>query len=593
MRITIHGNNENTGFIAQQIAWLGCTLRTSQFKGVQYIKANARVTDYIDGFLQYDISFAEVNTTSKITQEPNCWHMLVGNAVVALGFPTPERTYGKGIELPLDIMAALGGVPHVTKFEGGVVLKGVSCAFIPVARHEASVQWHMIQSHDDERLTYQDILIQCPHRLKLEDLDFESIYTTRAFLGWCVEAYIRLGTEDGEYEKLHYTSLKEAGRDAYLTGGSAGFSKIITASINLTLGPKDGKFHHVREGKFRQIVGWASKTPVLLFDPDASDRRGWMVPASDVILHIIQHRVFKGTYMNKAAFASPLEYGQDAGAKALLESQSTQLTTEADVEDVIHFKEVVKDLWLLLEGLQQRTAEREAAPGTKIPTTLDYTLRGWEYRALVDENAMIPQSETTIMKTSGGWPDLVNGVSAIVLFASGFGDVIKPAASLKPCQSWSYMPKEKDYMAIGTSMLEMFYETAGCVLTKKYITRDHLQWHQESQLFDPPCEGSCKCYRLQELIFKGHFTGPVRLPENLNQNRSGAVMFGKSGWKIPSRKNNSVKKEKTIYSQSNVPLNICGNGDDFEQSTTVTTWHEPISNKRQGKQPVLKQTRQN
>ena len=113
-----------------------------------------------------------------------CWHSLIGDSVVATGFPIPERSYDdKGLQAPIEIMAALGGVSIAADVGSGFFLKGETVAFIPVERKNNRVQWHLVD-RGGEPLDYEYLEKQGSKPLTLSKLDGEAINSTTAFLGW-------------------------------------------------------------------------------------------------------------------------------------------------------------------------------------------------------------------------------------------------------------------------------------------------------------------------------------------------------------------------------------------------------------------------
>ena len=113
-----------------------------------------------------------------------CWHSLIGDSVVATGFPIPERSYNnKGLQVPIEIMAALGGVSIAVDVRSGFYLKGEAVAFIPVERKDDRVQWHLVD-RGGKPLDYEYLEKQKFKPLTLSELDGEAINSTTAFLGW-------------------------------------------------------------------------------------------------------------------------------------------------------------------------------------------------------------------------------------------------------------------------------------------------------------------------------------------------------------------------------------------------------------------------
>ena len=142
-----------------------------------------------------DLAFSiSVETIPLDQAEPRgCWNELLRSSVIVSGFPIPERSLGEvGLEIPLDIMASLGGISLAAEYDGGYVLKGHSIAFVPVERMADSVQWHLIHGQGS-RIQYKDVADQYPKRLLARILDRNALSTTKAFLGWCRESHNMLG----------------------------------------------------------------------------------------------------------------------------------------------------------------------------------------------------------------------------------------------------------------------------------------------------------------------------------------------------------------------------------------------------------------
>lgn len=189
-----------------------------------------------------------------------------------------------GLEIPLDLMAALGGARHAIDFEGGLVLKGYSALIVPVRRYERAVQWHLIRARGDDRISYREAS-QYPNRALLKDLDHDVLGSTRAYLGWWKESETHLGTADADYESIDWSKAKEASPSPRLTGGTLGVSKIVYAQVNIALGAKDGLLHYSQKEPFQKTIDRAENLQIVLYDE--KDRRAWLVPALGVILHTI------------------------------------------------------------------------------------------------------------------------------------------------------------------------------------------------------------------------------------------------------------------------------------------------------------------
>ena len=392
--------------VVQLLAWMGAALRTSKDGQVQYCEAKLQGVERAEGLdsAHFYVSF-DMNSPGKDDQ--SCWFPLFTNPVIAHGFPTAHRNHNEvGLEIPLDMMAALGGARHAADYEGGLVLKGYSALLVPIRRHEDSVQWHLIRARDEERISYQEASLQCPNRALLKDLNHEALITTRAFLGWWKEAEINLGTGDADYESIDWSKAKEVGPLPRLTGGTLGVSKIISASVNFQLGAKDGSFHHFQDGPFQKTIDRAENLPVVLYDQ--RDRRAWLVPAILVILHIIQLQNHLKPFIvggNKVNI-SPLDASRQAHAarEAIAKNKSQKLfDCESKDEKEYCFRDAVLDIWSILDRLMEREATQQATPGLAMHATWQSILYGWEFRAVADGDRNFKQKAQTLEKTAGRW----------------------------------------------------------------------------------------------------------------------------------------------------------------------------------------------
>ena len=528
---------------------MGTALRASKNEQVQY--SSFRLTTLATWDQSLFTPFSVTFDTSDLSEdEQSCWLPLFANPVIAQGFPVSKRENGeRGLEIPLEIMAALGGVRHVTYFQGGLVLKGHSAIFVPVTRHHQSIQWHLIRRRGEQRILYREVTDECSKRAMLEEVDHDSLRTTRAFLGWWKNTETHLGTRGAAYDGIDWSPACEAKRSARFSGANLGFQTIITGQLNFILGAKDGRLHFSQKGPFQRIVQCAEKTPVVLYD--LKDRRAWLVPALDVILHIVHTRHHSAPYTTKEEKVelTPVnpKRGRGAAAEAVAANEMRKLY-ERDVaaEKDYYYKDAILDIWSQMERLMEKDDSIEAGPGLALHGTMQSKCHGWEYMSLVNEKNY-RRKEATIAKSSGGWVDLVNDIDALVLFATGFGDVIRPVSGLERlCPQWRILPKSKDYLAAGVPIMELLYSEAGSRLSRKHLSTTHLQWHRRSTLFEQ-CEytgpGRCECDRTQQIYHDSLLRtfGRVRPPGKLEEN--GCVLFGQV--------HHSLKPTKTVAIREN------------------------------------------
>jgi len=359
---------------------------------------------------------------------------------------------------------------------------------------------------------------------------------------------------------LDWCPTREPHRSANFSGGSIGFQNFAAGETNLVVGPKDSKLHVSRTGSYEKIIEYASITPVVLYD--SVEGRAWLVPCSAVIVHIAQKSHFRKPFCvaGKRIDLIPVDPNLnifEAAEHMLLANGRTKLRDSEFGASEFCFKNLVLNIWSLLECLMDKDIKRETSTDTEVHMPMSKRLRGWEFMDLVVERSPIRQKETGIKKTGGNWTDLAADINAVVLFASGFEDVIRPAErSINGiCHAWKQVPKNKDYLVAGVPILNSLYEQAGSRLTKEHLTSTHLQWNRGPILFEK-CKNTgqfqCSCDRLQILVHKSRMTA-ISPPGPLEQ--QGAVIFGQAKHSF----NHSILtqreiKKKSLYSQENTPL---------------------------------------
>ncbi|KAK3172840.1 hypothetical protein OEA41_006165 [Lepraria neglecta] len=349
-------------------------------------------------------------------------------------------------------------------FEGGLVVEGHFAMFVPINRNEDSIQWHLIRNSDGTRLRYRDVRSQCPRRAMLDEVDHESLKAKRAFLGWWSEAACHLGTSDATYNKLD-------------CGGVLAFQNTLIGQLNFAIGAKDSSLRSSVKGTFEMIIQCAERTSVVMYDQEY--RRGWLVPALDVIFHIVQAHHHQNPYVANGSVIdiTPTKPAMDSRSAryTIIQNRSCRLLESEDY----YFEDAVLDLWSLLERLMDKEEGLKASPGVALHATTRSTLHGWEIMALVEGKSILRRKEQNILKVNGGWVNLVNNIDAVILFASGFDDLIKPVNNLHQlCSQRKTLPKEKDYVAAGFPTFGTLYAEASSRRSRKHLTSTHLQWQR-------------------------------------------------------------------------------------------------------------------
>ncbi|KAF2726782.1 hypothetical protein EJ04DRAFT_582469 [Polyplosphaeria fusca] len=280
-----------------QLAWLGATCRASTGQlalcYTTFSEVNYEQADFPNiGFcIAYEVSSVGLESVES------CWHDLVGNSVIAAGFPTPERVNGEvGLHIPFQIMAALASVPLATQFCGGYVLKGRSIMLIPVKRK---------------------------------------------------------------------------------------------AGVQFALSRKDGYYHSRKSDWYRDMLDDAAQISVVL--QDMEDRRAWLADAETMILHMIIHRDATQSSKGRGPTTVLQTCAQENAMsvrEAMLSNCDVAIRRDRKFDDDAAadklFKDLVNELFTVLEGLQSVQKELSRESGKEMKLDESNRLYGWEYLDIVN-----------------------------------------------------------------------------------------------------------------------------------------------------------------------------------------------------------------
>jgi hypothetical protein len=476
---------------------------------------------------------------------------------------TKPETESRGLEIPFNMMTRLGGATQIVDFDGGVVVKGFSSAFVPVVVTTDFIQWHYTYNEDDSRLSYNDVVARYPQRLMLEDCSLSAAKSKKCFLGWVGNAVHKFGTDRARYDRISYSDTKEPPRPLNFRGGSIGFQNIGTGELNFSPGLRDGRLHVHRDGPYKRILKHASTTPVTLYD--THEQRAWLVPASAVITHIVQKRLQldRGSdgVLNAEIVATVPTADIACDAEDMLLANANVLLNEEEQDyGMYQFRDMVSSIWSLLEIILDKNVQRHTTSSPSVRMTLHKYLNGWEFMDIVKERSPFRLKEAKLPKSHGGWIELVEDIDSIVLFATKLGNLIEPAKEAQGslCDRWKRVPKYNHYLTTSVSMLEGCYEEAGSKESREYLTTSDLRWHSGGELFDS-CRFSirsrCLCDRTQQIFHKSALSLTRIIPPGPLE-EAGAVIFGRRCDEQPSRSRHDdpTTERNTIYRQPNVTL---------------------------------------
>ena len=180
--------------------------------------------------------------------------------------------------------------------------------------------------------------------------------------------------------------------------------------------------HLAREGPFEKVILWAEKAPAVLFD--VASRRTWLVPTLGVMLHIIQTRLHLGHYSLWGS-NTELVAAKPEGTNRHVTRDAAFANRWQPLYEGYYFQDAIFDLWSQIIRLKEEFQSTEKLPGFTLHGTMRSKLHGWEFMSLIEEKNF-RQRQLNIAKSSGGWVDLAADIDALILFGTGFNDVIRP-----------------------------------------------------------------------------------------------------------------------------------------------------------------------
>lgn len=199
--------------IGEQLAWLGSICRKGSFDQSLTVVEPRVLRARDDGMLEDNSTLSIKFDTTEFTRESfsaanDCWLSLFHNCCIARGaFLNPHGEDDRGLEMPFDLMATLGGFDRVADYAGQLVLKGFETLFVPMKKTRGSIIWHLITKPNGRRISYNAMYaLAAPPDATV---CMQDLYNSRHFLGWVSNASQHTGipTAFPAYRLLKLTSV--------------------------------------------------------------------------------------------------------------------------------------------------------------------------------------------------------------------------------------------------------------------------------------------------------------------------------------------------------------------------------------------------
>ena len=193
--VTAIGTGDSLAELGGQLAWLGAALRSSHSEvgvttcspflgGLQVLDTAGKApgsTSMPLCEIIYPIHFEMSDPVETADEQAGeCWHHMFRNPVMVSGYPTLAKPNGLGVEMPLNMMAALAGSDRAVEFDGKIFVKGFSTMLIGTRIMEDLLVWHYHYNVKGERISYLD-----HNHQSIGGIDLYQLQTVRHVVGWC------------------------------------------------------------------------------------------------------------------------------------------------------------------------------------------------------------------------------------------------------------------------------------------------------------------------------------------------------------------------------------------------------------------------
>ena len=592
--------------IGEQIAWLGAALRSSpsdveiadcqssirriaDSKSLDDTGSRALIPTLIHCEIYYSLHLRDDCTTAENGQ---CWQNLLGNPVVVRGFPIRRRCeIYRGLEIPLDVIAALANAQRVTRFQEQLIIKGFSTLLVAVKEVQNTMVWHLLYNADGSHISYTDPRVRYAVGTNLEPTSTPALETSRHILGWCSNVNNYVGAPDANYviepSRLRGPSTGCAFEKVTITAG-----QYLTAGVEASIGKKDKAVHLRGRNDYVSQLKWISKKYVVLFDVE-EQQRGWLVDGSSALLHLVRASLkhdetddFQSLFLfdskNLKETSKPYA-GKAAAIEVLTNPDNLKLKLYPKPADVwneettnesgasheqtkrktgyLLLKDRIEQIYHILEQVvcHQAHTDTENGVGFKVKRSPRRQLEGFDFMDIATDDDPIWPRMTTLETMGKGWVDFARAIHAITLFGNGFGELIKPVNASMLCQAWTEVPRMKDYLTVCVSQLKDILKKQGDTKARGWRVVDDIYWHNPSKAFERceawsrPKDGEC-CDRVQVLLpaaLQNKWGKGLRSPRHLEDH--GALIFGHSNaykwyWRQFEKADKSIAELSTASS---------------------------------------------
>jgi hypothetical protein len=452
----------------------------------------------------------------------SCWHELFTSAAITngRGIGTKDQDSGDGLKISLQRMANLAGADYPVDHEGGLMLMGYSSLLVPTAHlSNGALQWHLLTSNDGFQISIWEV--QAASRLLITDIN-DLLNAPSHYLGLWSPGVTILGTSEADYDHFKWTRLEPTKKSISLSSlglslGTSGLG-IFGANLNANFAINHS---HIRcppskESLVLMLVDFKTK-PILLYNPDDSDRRAFMPPSLVVILHAVHLYAREHELDVVLPFA---EITTDSGKAAF---DVIKKNADLVIEQVGHLEENKLTLGGLVKAICINLRRMEPHPH-KLSG-----MQGYEFGdfATLDTITRLKHSNFSFGAPHDGWKFFMTKLPLLV--ARGLGEVMLPLNEAN--SEIPRVPRGKDFLAAPVKSLEWISQREGFELRAGFLSAEWV-WHYEHAPFgycscmrDWKNRRQLPCNRVQFIVRQGKRA--LRSPANLSEHLHGIILIGR------------------------------------------------------------------
>lgn len=197
--VSVVGNAEAIAEVGEALSWLSSTLKSSSNGKVSSCRPSLILKEQEGDRFAWHIEHPTIDLPVAGPQDAmpgTCWISLFQDPILVKGFPVLKKPEGYiGLEMPLNIMAALVDSTRVTKFAGTIFIKGFSMALVLTKHYKHACAWHLLVKDDGTHLSYDDPRIKLLSPVQADTLNIHGLESERHFVGWCSTVQALTGEE--------------------------------------------------------------------------------------------------------------------------------------------------------------------------------------------------------------------------------------------------------------------------------------------------------------------------------------------------------------------------------------------------------------